>query len=818
MFHHARFLPSASSTLFRPQSLSFLSTAAFLPPQCSSRRDVLPICATSQSLSDTQKAHALAVVHGHLPCSVSVSAALILSYATHSSHPSILKSLFTQSLSFSRSAFLHNTLIRASTILSTGPHSECVVDLGLLVYNDLLRATRFRPDDYTFPFVLKICTDILYVSKGLEVHGRLIKAGLDGDVFVNNTLMLFYGSFGDLWSAEKVFDEMPLRDLISWNSLLRAFSDNDRQLQSVGLFKRIISTSGFMPNVISVVSVLPVCAALENERFVSLIHCYVVKAGINGATKTGNSLIDAYGKCGNIEAMKGVFDQMVERDEVSWNSIIAGFSYKGSNSSALDCFRAMITEQVKLNSVAIATMLPTLVELSSFNKGKEVHCFSIKMDMDSDEFVANALIDMYGKWGCLTEASSVFRKMQGRNIVSWNTMIGKFAQNGHELDAIGLIREMQAHDETPNSITLMNALPACARVGSVLHGKEMHGRSIRLTSASELFVSNALTDMYAKCGRMDLAQTMFSISPRDEVSYNILIMGYSQTSKCAKSITLFKEMEMLGLNHDTVSYMGVLSACANSSAIKEGKEIHAFATRRLFHEHLFIANSLLDMYTKCGRIDIGRMLFDRIPDKDAASWNTMILGFGMIGELNKAIGLFEAMKEDGVKYDSVSYIAVLCACSHGGLVEKGKAYFDDMLVHDIKPTEMHYACMVDLLGRNGLMEEALELINSLSIELGANIWGALLGASRVHGNVEVGCWAAEHLLELKPEHSGYYVVLSNLYAEAGRWDEADRVRKLMSVRRVKKNPGCSWFRSEEEDQVHGFIAGERFDPCLWNAA
>lgn len=663
--------------------------------------------------------------------------------------------------------------------------------------------------------MLKLCADFLHVSKGLEVHGRLIKAGFDDDVFVNNTLILFYGSCGDLWTVEKLFDEMSVRDLISWNTGIRVFSDNDCHLESVGLFKDMILTSGFMPNVISVVSVLPVCAGLENERLVSLIHCYVVKVGLDGETKVGNTLVDAYGKCGNIQALEGVFVEMVERNEVSWNSIIGGFSYRGFNSNALDCFRAMITESVKLNTVTIATMLPTLLELNLFNKGKELHCFSIKMDMDSDVFVANALIDMYGKWKRFIEASYVFYKLDTRNIVSWNTMIGNFAQNGLELDAVKLVREMQAHGEIPNSVTLANVLPACARLGSLRHGKEMHARSIRLWSALDSFVSNALTDMYAKCGRLDLAQTMFNISPRDEVSYNILIIGYSQTSECTKSISLFAEMEMLGMNHDTVSYTGVLSACANISAIKEGKQIHAFAMRRLFHEHLFIANSLLDLYAKCGLIEIARKVFDQIPKRDTASWNTMILGFGMLGELNTAIDLFEAMKEDNVKYDSVSYIAVLSACSHGGLVGKGKAYFDDMLIQNIKPSEMHYACMVDLLGRCGLMEEAVQLINSLSIKPGANIWGALLGASRLHGNVELGCWAAEHLLELKPDHPGYYIVLSNMYAEAGRWDEADRVRKLMNLRRVKKNPGCSWIQSQ--DRIHGFIAGERFDPCLWSA-
>ncbi|KAL0370305.1 UNVERIFIED_CONTAM: Pentatricopeptide repeat-containing protein [Sesamum angustifolium] len=757
MFHHVRFLRIVSSTRIRLQPLSSLSTTS---PLWRPTTDILPLCATTTSLCATQQAHALAVIHGHLPFSVSISAALILSYATHHSHHSILQSLFRQAVPFSRSPFLHNTLIRACTILSTGPHKNCVADLGLFLYNELLEDTGFWPDDYTFPFVLKLCADSLRVLKGLEVHGRLIKAGFDEDVFVNNTLILFYGSCGDLRSVEILFDEMPERDLISWNTGIRVLSDNRYLLESVALFRDMISASGFIPNVISVLSVLPVCAGLEDKRLVSLIHCYVFKVGLDGEIRVGNALVDAYGKCGNIEALEGVFNEMAEINEVSWNSIIGGFSYRGFSSKALDCFRAMIRQDVKLNTVTIATMLPTLIDLDLSNMGKELHGFSVK-------------------------------KMHTRNIVSWNAMIGNLAQNGLELDAIELVREMQAHAEIPNSITLTNVLPACARLGSLRHGREIHGRSIRLRSDFDLFVSNALTDMYVKCGCLDLAQTIFNISLRDEVSYNILIIGYSQTSKCLNSISLFKEMEVVGLNHDGISYTGVLSACANISAIKEGKQIHAFAIRRLFHEQLFIANSLLDLYTKCGRIDTARKVFDRISKRDTASWNTLILGFGMIGEINTAIDLFEAMKVDGVRYDSVSYIAVLSACSHGGLVGKGKEYFDDMLARNIEPSEMHYACMVDLLGRSGLMEEAVQLINSISIK------------------------PAEHLLELKPDHPGYYVLLSNMYAESGRWDEADRIRKLMNLRSVKKNPGCSWVQTQ--DEIHGFIAGERFDPYLWHA-
>ncbi|KAL3620314.1 hypothetical protein CASFOL_035226 [Castilleja foliolosa] len=813
MYHHVRV---ASSTRIRLQPLSFLSTSAPSPPQRWPTPDILPLCTAAPSISAAKQAHALAIIHGHLPFSVSISAALILSYANHQSHPSTLQSLFNQTIPFSRSSFLHNTLLRACTILSTGPYKKWVFELGFMLYNDLLRDAKLWPDDYTFPFALKLCADFMLVSKGQEVHGRLIKAGFDDDVFVNNTMVLFYGSCGDLQSAQKVFDGMPERDLISWNTCIRVFSDNEYNLESFRLFKDMISTSGFLPNVVSVVSVLPVCAGLEDNRLVSLIHCYVYKVSLYGEIRVGNALVDAYGKCGNIRSLKGVFDEMSDRNEVSWNSVIGGFSCKGFYKNAFDCFKEMISKCVKLSTVTVATVLPTLSELNLFDNGKELHSFCVKTGMDSDVFVANALIDMYGKQNHFLEASYVFDKMDNKNIVSWNTMIGNCAQNGLESKALQILREMQTHGAIPNSVTITNILPACARLGFLCLGKEIHARSIRLASSSDLFVSNALTDMYVKCGRLDLARTIFKISPRDEVSYNILIMGYSQTSEPLNSLTLFTEMEMLGLSLDTISYMGALSACTNMSAVKEGKQIHAFATRRFFHEHLFIANSLLDMYTKCGRIDIAMKVFDKIPKRDTASWNTMILGYGMLGELNTTFQLFEAMKDDdNVEYDSVSYIAVLSACSHGGLVEKGKMYFNDMLARNIKPSEMHYACMVDIFGRSGLMDEAVELINGLSVKPGANVWSALLGASRIHGNVDLGCWAAERLLELKPNNPGYYVLLSNMYAEAGKWNEADRIRKMMSVRNVKKSPGCSWVQTE--GQVHGFVAGERFDPYLWPA-
>lgn len=706
-----------------------------------------------------------------------------------------------------RTAFLWNTLIRAYSI--AGVHD------GFQSYNRMVRSG-VEPDDHTFPYVLKVCSDFVEVQKGMEIHGFVLKLGFNFDVFVGNTLLSFYGNCGKLREAMKVFEEMQEKDVVSWNTILGAFSLNGFYLEALESYRKMNSSPWFKPNFVSVITVLPVCVELEDELTARQVHCYTVKVGLDLQVTIGNALVDVYGKCGNVRASKRVFDEMVCRNVVSWNAAITSLAYIGCNKDALDIFKLMIESGVNPNSITISSMLPVVVELGFYKAGKEIHGFSVRMGIETDIFIGNSLIDMYAKSGHSTEASYVFHEMGERNIVSWNAMIANFAQNKLEVAAIGLVRQMQAQGTTPNSITFTNVLPACARLGFLLHGKEIHARTVRTGSASDLFVSNALTDMYAKCGRINFARNLFNISQRDEVSYNILIVGYSQMSDCSESLKLFSEMSLVGMNYDIVSFVGVISACANLGATKQGKEVHGLLVRKHLQSHLFVANSLLDFYTKCGRIDLAAKIFERIPNKDVASWNTMILGYGMLGELDTAINLFEAMKIDDVKYDSVSYIAVLSACSHGGLVEEGKKYFEEMQAQNIELTQMHYACMVDLLGRAGLMEEATKLIASLPITPDTNVWGALLGACRIHGNVELGRWAAEHLFKLKPEHCGYYILLSNMYAEAGRWAEANWVRKLMKSRGVKKNPGCSWV--QVRDQVHTFVVGERMegvDSGLW---
>ncbi|KAL0928888.1 hypothetical protein M5K25_000818 [Dendrobium thyrsiflorum] len=769
--------------------LLYQTVAAVAKPSSPSSISLHQLILRSQSLAQTKQSHAHASTSGLLYHNPSSLAALIISYSTFNDPISSLL-LFHLNPFKPRSAFLWNSLVRA--LSQSGLNFQ-----SFSVYNSMIQNS-VSPDNRTFPFALSACSaavscDIRAEDKGKELHGGLIKLGFFSDVFVGNTLVAFYGACRDAGSAWKVFDEMPNRDIISWNSMISVFLNNELYRDSMRFFSELVR-SGLGVNSVSFVSVIPAAGAMQDGVFGDAIHGYAVKVGLDLNVTVGNALIGVYGKCGELEGSMQVFDSIMVKNDVSWNSIIGILAHAGLSRDALEMFKEMLSSEMEPNGITMASLLPLVVP-DLFHLGREVHGYCVKNGMDSDVFVANSLLDMYAKCGFLKKGAVVFDRIKNKNVVSWNAMIANCTQNGDEMEAIKLLGNMQLSGETPNGVTFTNVLPACARIASLTKGKEIHAKSIRDGYNIDLFVSNALIDMYVKCGRLNLARNLFDVSERDEVSYNVLILGYSQSAWCLEALILFQEMRVMGMMYDTVSFIGVLAACANLPALKHGKEVHCFLMRNQIDSDLFICNSILDMYNRCGRVDLGRKFFDRCPKRDVASWNSMIIGYGMQGDLETALDLFDRMEDDDVDYDHVSYVAALSICSHGGLVERGKKYFDQLLAQKINLTQMHYACMVDLLGRAGQMDEAANFIKHMPFVADFNVWGAMLGACRVHGNIELGRWAAEHLFELKPGHSGYYVLLANMYAEAGRWDDANKIRLLMKSRSVKKNRAYSWIES-----------------------
>ncbi|KAH9304428.1 hypothetical protein KI387_008832 [Taxus chinensis] len=712
------------------------------------------------------------------------------------------RKLFDKIPKSNHDAFLWNVIIRG---YATNGFSEEAV--GIFYQMQL---AGIQPDNFTFPFVLKACAGVSALQKGMEIHDYVIKRGFEPDVYVGNGLIALYAKCGSVEDAWQVFDQMPERDVVSWNSMIAGYVQNRCCDEALELFDQM-ELAGPKPNSITVVSILPACADLEALQEGKNIHDYVTRNGLDSQVSVENALIDMYAKCGVVELARQVFDKMSERNIISWNSMIAGCTQAGYSDKAIEMFSHMQQAGIKPDAISIASVLPACTHMGALQQGKEIHNYAIKNGLDSIVFVANSLIDMYSKCGTVGSSRHVFNNLNERNSVSWSVMIAGYAQNSYHEEAVSLFRQMQLVGSKLVSITITNFLPSCAHLASLHLGKEIHCHILRNGFESDIFVENGLIDMYAKCRNLELAYKVFDkMSPKDIISFNSVIAGYAQNSHYTKALELFRQMEQAGMKPDPVTILSILLPCAHLSALRQGKEIHNYIIRHAYELHVFVLNSLLDMYVKCGNIDTAKLLFDRIPQRDVASWNTMIAGYAIQGQSKAALKLFHEMQPSGLKPNHITFIAVLSACSHAGLVEEGWQYFDCMCQSYITPQREHYACMVDLLCRAGLLNEALDFINKMPFEPDPNLLGSLLAACRIHCNIELGERVAEHLFEVDPENTGYYVLMSNIYAASGRWDDVTKVRKLMEERGLKKKPGWSWI--EVNSKVHAFHVGDRSHP------
>jgi pentatricopeptide repeat protein len=442
-------------------------------------------------------------------------------------------------------------------------------------------------------------------------------------------------------------------------------------------------------------------------------------------------------------------------------------------------------------------------------QGKQVHGFSLKIGFQAEVSVGNALLTMYAKCGNVDNAHKVFEKMPEREVVSWNAMIAGYAQAGYSELAQKLFSKMLLAALKINQITLATVLGACASLEALEHGKQIHNYIIKSGFQPDVSVASSLVDMYCKCGSiMDARRVFDSLVERDMVSWNSIIAGYAQNDQREEALVLFRELQRLGMIPNQITFASVLRACASLTALEQGKQVFVHITKIVFEADVYVGSALVDMYCKCGCLEDARKVFDQVPERNIVSWNAMLSGYAQHGLGKEALSLFEQMQQSGIMPNDVTFIGVLSACSHAGLVDEGLHYFDVMFQdHGVMQKLKHYTCMVDILCRAGKLDEAVHFINEMPYEPDALVWNIVLGASRVHANVDIGKLSADYLLELEPENSSAYVLLSNIYAASSKWEDVARVRKLMKGKSVIKDPGCSWI--QVKDKVHLFVADDR---------
>ena len=424
-----------------------------------------------------------------------------------------------------------------------------------------------------------------------------------------------------------------------------------------------------------------------------------------------------------------------------------------------------------------------------------MHALIYKHGFDTDLFVASALLDMYAKCWCMFLAERVFDQMPHRNLVSWNSMIVGFLKNKLYDRAIGVFREVLRQTSLgPDQVSFSSVLSACAAVVDSDFGKQVHGNAVKRGLVALVYVKNSLVDMYCKCGLFDDANKLFyTDGDRDVVTWNVMIMGCINSECFDEACSYFRAMKRGGMLPDEASYSSVLHACANIAALTQGSLIHSQILKTGHVKDACVSSSLVTMYGKCGNLFDAYRVFEETEDCNVVCWTAMIAVCHQHGCANEAIELFEDMLKEGIVPEYITFVSVLAACSHTGQFEDGFKYFNSMTnIYNIKPGLEHYACMVDLLGRVGRLDEAWKFIESMLIKPDSSVWGALLGACGKYGNVEMGREVAEKLFKLEPDNPGNYVLLSNIYSRHGMLEKADEVRRLMGIKGVRKETGCSW--------------------------
>ncbi|KAF3320083.1 pentatricopeptide repeat-containing protein [Carex littledalei] len=461
------------------------------------------------------------------------------------------------------------------------------------------------------------------------------------------------------------------------------------------------------------------------------------------------------------------------------------------------------------------SFLQLCVTQNALKAGKRLHARLLLSGLGFNTALATKLVNLYCTCNCLPHAHSLFDKISKRNVFLWNILIRAYAWNGPYETAIVLYYQMLDHGIEPDNFTFPFVLKACSALSDIGTGRDIHKQVLHTRWCSDVYVGAGLIDMYSKCGCVNDAWQVFNkVLDRDVVLWNSMIAAYSQNGHPRDAIILFRDMVYNKVQPTIATLVTVISALAEAAALPRGREIHGFALRYGFGAVDKFKTALLDMYAKSGRVQVARKLFDQLLDIELASWNAMICGYGMHGHAHEAILLFDIMRKEGkVPPNHITFVGVLSACNHGGLMKEGEHFFHLMVnEYSIEPTLQHYTCLINLLGHFQRLGEAYGLIQNMPMKPDSGVWGALLNGCKVHQNVELGELALQKLIELEPTDAGNYVLLSNIYAQSGKWREAARVRKQMKKRGLKKVIASSWI--EIKGITHAFLSGDTSHPFL----
>ncbi|XAR57184.1 hypothetical protein NMG60_11025237 [Bertholletia excelsa] len=647
------------------------------------------------------------------------------------------------------------------------------------------KAQKRRDFELSVVSALKSCSGLLALFQGQQIHGLVLKSGIDSNMFIQNSLINMYAKCGFMREARSLFDccsgldvvscnimlvgyvkrgcmneasqlfeKMSHRGCVTYTTMILGFTQNNYWSEAVSVF-RDMRLEGVLPSEVTMSSVISAYSHIGDIWDCQKLHALVKKVGLEVFVLVSTSLVHMYSIYANLRDARTLFDEMPEPNTVSQNVMLNGYS----------------------------------------------------------------------KAGLIGQAIDLFEKIPNKDVVSWGTVVDSCVRAGRLAEAFAMYRSMLHTGLGPNEVMVVQFISACGESMQFHEGQQFHGLSIKTGFDCYDFIQATIIHFYAACHQINSAYLQFKLGSKDHIatwnalvaglvrnkmieqarqlfdemherdvySWSSMISGYSQAEQPNMALELFHNMVASGFKPNEITMVSVLSAIATLGILKEGRWAHKYIECNSISLNDNLAAAIIDMYAKCGSINYALEFFHQIQDKAStvSPWNAIICGLAMHGHAKLSLEIFSELQKRNIELNGITFIGVLCACCHAGLVEEGEKFFRSMNMYGVEPNVKHYGCIVDLLGRAGRLAEAEELIRSMPMKADVVIWGTLLAACRTHGNVEIGELAAESLARLEPSHGGSRVLLSNIYADAGRWDDAFLVRRAMQSHGLMRSRGYS---------------------------
>ncbi|KAL1205317.1 Pentatricopeptide repeat-containing protein [Cardamine amara subsp. amara] len=640
---------------------------------------------------------------------------------------------------------------------------------ALVVYESMV-SEGFLPSRFTLASVLSACSKLLDGVIGMRCHGVAVKTGLDKNIFVGNALLSMYAKCGLMMDyGVRVFQCLLEPNEVSFTAVIGGLARENKVLEAVHMF-RSMCEKGVQVDSVCLSNILSISIPRErcdspSENYCNVlgkqIHSFALRLGFVGDLHLNNSLLEIYAKNKDMNGAELIFAEMPEVNVVSWNIMIAGFGQEYQRDRSIEYLKRMRDSGFEPNEVTFISVLGA--------------CFCS---------------------GDVETGRRIFSSIPHPSVNTWNAMLSGYSNCERYEEAINNFRQMQFQNLKPDRTTLSVILSLCARLRFLEGGKQIHGVAIRTKISKNSHIVSGLIAVYSDCEMIEISESIFDdcISELDIACWNSMMSGLRCNSLDTKALMLFRRMHQTGvLFPNETSYAIVLGSCSRLCSLVDGRQFHGQVVKSGYASDSFVETALTDMYCKCGEIDSARQFFNTVLRKNTVIWNEMIHGYAHNGQGNEAVSLFREMISAGEKPDGITFVSVLTACSHSGLVDTGLEIFSSMQRdHGIEPELDHYICIIDCLGRAGRLEDAERLAEATPYKSSSVLWEILLSSCRVHGDVSLAGRVAEKLMRLDPQNTAAYVLLSNTYSSVRQWDDTAALQGLMNKNKVHKTPGHSW--------------------------